>query len=339
MSALRSACTLLLVVLLGAVFLSPASCPQHPQRLHGSAAAQPHAGAAAAAPPPPAAPAAPAECYPANPAACEGACKALLEKILHERNKSSWLEYYNDVTAEIFRRGVSEGTIVEVGTAYGGLAHHILATHPKIRVIAVDPFFGDYDAGDSMSTYFRGLREEYGQDKFSALWAQAMAYEAGRNFGCRYSLYNTYSEKAAARFPRRSIDMMCVGLGWGGVEGCSSSRRLQRPSTAEAPLAPSSHPLHLPPSPPPPSPRARSFIDGDHTREGVEKDIRAWAPILKLGRMMLFNDYQIQHWPGVVQAVDALAERTAQSVYKLPQESWGNVGLFNLPELFQEPSD
>ena len=55
--------------------------------------------------------------------------------------------------------------------------------------------------------------------------------------------------------------------------------------------------------------------------------------------MMLFNDYQIQHWPGVVQAVDALAERTAQSVYKLPQESWGNVGLFNLPELFQEPSD
>ena len=71
----------------------------------------------------------------------------------------------------------------------------------------------------------------------------------------------------------------------------------------------------------------------------MEKDIRAWAPILKLGRMMLFNDYQIQHWPGVVQAVDALAERTAQSVYKLPQESWGNVGLFNLPELFQEPSD
>jgi hypothetical protein len=210
MSALRSACTLLLVVLLGAVYFSPASCPQHPQRLHGSTAAQPHAAAGAAAPPP-AAPAAPAECYPANPTACEGACKALLEKILHERNKSTWLEYYNDVTAEIFRRGVSEGVLVEVGTAYGGLAHHILATHPKIRVIAVDPFFGDYDAGDSMSTYFRGLREEYGQDKFSALWAQAMAYEAGKSFGCRYSLYNTYSEKAAARFPKRSIDMMCVG--------------------------------------------------------------------------------------------------------------------------------
>ena len=103
------------------------------------------------------------------------------------------------------------GVLVEVGTAYGGLAHHILATHPKVRVIAVDPFFGDYDTGDSMSNYFRGLREEFGQDKFSALWAQAMAYEGGRNFGCRYSLYNTYSEKAAALFPKRSIDMMCVG--------------------------------------------------------------------------------------------------------------------------------
>ena len=316
---MRNLCTLLLVLLLGAVYFSPASCPQPQQRLHGTPAPPPpqHAAAAAAAASPP-------ECFPANPATCEGVCKELLAKILHERHKSTWLEYYNDVTAEIFRRGVSEGTIVEVGTAYGGLAHHILATHPKIRVIAVDPFFGDYDAGDSMSVYFRGLREEFGQDKFSALWAQAMAYEGGRNFGCRYSLYNTYSEKAAARFPRRSIDMMCVG----SLQPCRGARPPRQPWP--------NLPFALPPVS---SPIGCSFIDGDHTREGVESDIRAWSPILKLGRMLLFNDYQRSQWPGVVQAVDALAERTAQSVYKLPQESWGNVGLFNLPELFTEPVD
>jgi hypothetical protein len=71
----------------------------------------------------------------------------------------------------------------------------------------------------------------------------------------------------------------------------------------------------------------------------VEKDISAWAPVLKVGRMFLFNDYQQSQWPGVVQAVDALAERTAQPVYMLPQLVWGNVGLFNVPELFTTPTD
>ena len=276
---MRAICTFLLVILLGLVFFSP-TCPPAPGPRQAALREAPAATASAASPP---------ECYPANPTACDGVCKELLERMQAERARSTWPEYYNDVTAEIYRRGVSEGVVVEVGTAYGGLARHILKTHPKVRVIAVDPFFGDYDSGDSMSDYFKGLREKYGQEKFSALWAQAMAYEAGQDFGCRYAIHNTYSEKAAALFPKRSIDMV--------------------------------------------------FIDGDHTREGVEKDIRAWSPILKVGRMLLFNDYQQASWPGVVQAVDALAERTAQEVYWLPQRVWGNVGLFNLPELFSTPVD
>lgn len=191
-----------------------------------------------------------------------------------------------------------------------------------MRVIAVDPFYGDYDSGDSMSLYFRGLRQEFGHDKFSALWAQAIAYEGGRNFGCRYSLYNTYSEKAAVRFPKRSIDMMCVVRAERGP-----TRRHYAPLSTFCPL------LFPPPS------TFTSFIDGDHTLQGVESDIRAWAPILKVGRMMLFNDYQPATWPGVVKAVDALAERTAQAVYFLPQVVYGNVGLFNVPELFTTPTD
>jgi hypothetical protein len=241
MSALRNTCTLLLLITLCAVLFSPhPSCPT-PPRLHAPAAGAGTAGAGAAVAPAAAAAAAaasPPECYPPNPTSCEGTCREILDKILLERKKSTWLEYYNDVTAEIFRRGVSEGTLVEVGTAYGGLAHHILATHPKMRVIAVDPFFGDYDSGDSMSTYFRGLREEFGQDKFSALWAQAMAFEGGRNFGCRYSLYNTYSDKAAARFPKRSIDMMCVR--WQARPACGGQEgRWTRPLPPSPPAPPS----------------------------------------------------------------------------------------------------
>ena len=279
----------LLTALAALVLLLFASVNSSPPPLLRAAPQQPRlaAVAAAAAGPPP--PAAPPLCSPPNPTSCEGVCATLLAKIQAERAKSTWPEYYGDVAAEVFRRGAAEGVFVEVGTAYGGLAQHLLVAHPKLRVIAVDPFYGDYDSGDSMSDYFRGLREQYGQAEASALWARAMAFEAGERFGCRYALHNTFSEKAAPLFPRRSVDMI--------------------------------------------------FIDGDHTRDGVERDIRAWAPVVKTGRMLLFNDYQPDKWPGVVQAVDALAERTAQSVYHLPQLSWGNVGVYNLPELFSTPAD
>ena len=230
----------------------------------------------------------PRECFPPNPSTCEGICGELQQKILHDRAQSTWPAYYSDITAEIYRRGAQEGVFVEVGTAFGGLAAHVLDTFPDIRVIAVDPFYGDYDTGDDMSFYFRGLRETYGQKEAAALWARAMAFDAGKKHGCRYSLYNMESVKAAAMFPQRSVDMI--------------------------------------------------FIDGDHTRKGVDEDIAAWAPIVKEGRMLLFNDYQPDRWPGVVQAVDGLAERTAQPVYWLPQKSWGNVGLFNVPELFAKNS-
>jgi hypothetical protein len=213
----------------------------------------------------------------------------LLDRIRQERAKSTWSQYYGDVAAELYRRCVSEGVVVEVGTAYGGLARHLLSTHPKLRVIAVDPFYGDYDGADSMSTFFRGMREQYGQSQFSALWARALAFEGGQDFGCRYSVHNQFSEAAARHFPPRSLDAI--------------------------------------------------FIDGDHTQAGVEKDIAVWAPVVKVGRPLLFNDYQEDRWPGVVKAVNDLAERTAQPVYFLPQRSWGNVMLFNLPELFTVPTD
>ena len=93
-------------------------------------------------------------CLVPNPTTCEGVCLELLQKIKSERVRQAWPYYYADSADEVDRRGVSEGVFLEVGTAFGGLSRHLLLTFPRLRVIAVDPFFGSYDEKDLMSAYF-----------------------------------------------------------------------------------------------------------------------------------------------------------------------------------------
>jgi hypothetical protein len=45
------------------------------------------------------------------------------------------------------------------------------------------------------------------------------------------------------------------------------------------------------------------FIDGDHTEAGVARDIRAWAPKVKEGGMVLGHDWP---WPTVRRVIDRL---------------------------------
>lgn len=45
------------------------------------------------------------------------------------------------------------------------------------------------------------------------------------------------------------------------------------------------------------------LIDGDHSYEGVTRDIDAWIPYLVSGGWILFHDYDITS-PGVIKAVD-----------------------------------
>lgn len=51
------------------------------------------------------------------------------------------------------------------------------------------------------------------------------------------------------------------------------------------------------------------FIDGDHTREGVTKDIRLFFPLLLQGAIVVFDDFAAR-FPGVVEATDELLDRT-----------------------------
>lgn len=51
------------------------------------------------------------------------------------------------------------------------------------------------------------------------------------------------------------------------------------------------------------------FIDGDHTREGVQKDIGLFFPHLLPGAIVVFDDFAAR-FPGVVEATDELLGRT-----------------------------
>jgi GR25 family glycosyltransferase involved in LPS biosynthesis/predicted O-methyltransferase YrrM len=45
------------------------------------------------------------------------------------------------------------------------------------------------------------------------------------------------------------------------------------------------------------------FIDGDHSFEGVMKDIQAWLPKMKEGGVIAGDDFGVKDFPGVVEAV------------------------------------
>jgi len=47
------------------------------------------------------------------------------------------------------------------------------------------------------------------------------------------------------------------------------------------------------------------LIDGDHSREGITKDIDAWYPHVKAGGYIGFHDYQALVWADVKNVVDA----------------------------------
>lgn len=49
-------------------------------------------------------------------------------------------------------------------------------------------------------------------------------------------------------------------------------------------------------------------IDGDHTPEGVMRDIVTWVPRLKIGGYICFDDYGHVSLPGVFQSVTAYRE-------------------------------
>ena len=64
-----------------------------------------------------------------------------------------------------------------------------------------------------------------------------------------------------------------------------------------------------------PNPIDVLFIDGDHTREGVEQDIRDYAPLVREGGIVMFHDCGMFGIPGEIEDEDRVqAEETMSGV-------------------------
>ncbi len=59
------------------------------------------------------------------------------------------------------------------------------------------------------------------------------------------------------------------------------------------------------------------IIDGDHAQEAVQNDWRHYAPLVRVGGYVIFDDYDAPDWPAVRQVVDAevLGQPGVQAVY------------------------
>lgn len=50
------------------------------------------------------------------------------------------------------------------------------------------------------------------------------------------------------------------------------------------------------------------FIDADHTKEGVQEDIKLFFPLLVKGSIVVFDDY-FEGFPGLIEAIDEMFEQ------------------------------
>lgn len=69
------------------------------------------------------------------------------------------------------------------------------------------------------------------------------------------------------------------------------------------------------------------YLDGDHSYEGVKRDIDSWWPLLSNKGVLAGHDWSVPtgEWPGVQQAVTELAEKNELTIfhtYADPPTSW-----------------
>jgi len=66
------------------------------------------------------------------------------------------------------------------------------------------------------------------------------------------------------------------------------------------------------------------YLDANHSREAVEKDIRAWAPKVRPGGILAGHDIMQSYHPGLTDAVVAWLRETNTTAYIIPGDatSW-----------------
>lgn len=69
------------------------------------------------------------------------------------------------------------------------------------------------------------------------------------------------------------------------------------------------------------------YIDGDHSYDGVMRDIQAWFGKLVDGGIMAFHDYEAPEY-GVKQAVKEFCNRTRHHIHLLPEDNLADAGAY-----------
>jgi predicted O-methyltransferase YrrM len=62
-----------------------------------------------------------------------------------------------------------------------------------------------------------------------------------------------------------------------------------------------------------------AYIDGDHTYEGVLKDLEVWYPLIKKGKVLCGDDYD---WPGVRKAIQEFFKNKNIQVNSPIDQKW-----------------
>mmetsp|Transcript_51129 Transcript_51129/g.165138 ORF Transcript_51129/g.165138 Transcript_51129/m.165138 type:complete len:219 (-) Transcript_51129:162-818(-) len=128
--------------------------------------------------------------------------KLLTDHVLYLRARKAWSrQYYDDVFQFIAKRAPDLQQplrIVEVGTAFGGLANYLLQRLPRAQLYAVDPFLSGYDPSDRHAHTMAAIASKLWLNKteLSVAWASGMAYDlTARHGSCRYRLFHMTRRK------------------------------------------------------------------------------------------------------------------------------------------------
>ena len=145
----------------------------------------------------------------------------LNEIILPRRANATWNNYYDDLvevllwkrsgTRAFKKHAIAHRPLrtLEVGTMYGGASERIMRKLGEgVQHFVVDPFLAGFDDKDIKSVEYglEARRRNMSSEQLSRAWAEAMAYDFHRHFGCRYSLLYAKSLEAAQHFEDGSLD-------------------------------------------------------------------------------------------------------------------------------------
>lgn len=132
----------------------------------------------------------------------------LFNKFAADGSTSTW-KVRHDSNIRLYRKHKCK-VCVEIGVARGEFSHKMLENvHTITEYYGIDPFLGGYDPHDAMSVELKQYRGDDKDPNTVNRWANAVLYNL-RQFGCKFRLYQGFSDDMKVKFPNNSIDCIFI---------------------------------------------------------------------------------------------------------------------------------